>query len=761
MESLDAALDLFRRGRSAEAEAMAERLLAAATDRCPALTLLAEIRAASGRPSAAIVHWRELARLSPRDAANLRRLGQALISVGRPDEAVQPLERALRLEPGNVRGLNHLGQALLQLGRHREAIGFFERAVALQPDYGIGLANLALTAERLGRVAQALEISDRLVGLQPSDPNALLRRARLRWRLNRAADAWNDLEAVSAIRPLDAEAGALSAAVLLALSRPTAALAAADAVLARFPDSAEVLQYRAAALCQLQRHAEAVPCLERALELAPADVDAWCNCAILQQQLGDSAAAAHSYRQALARDPGHFGARCGLVAAMIPPVPESIVAALHGRDRFEREMEALEGWIATHDITEADAWTLAGQHFFYLSYQELSNKELLLRYRRASAARLTGYAQPSRSFSPRRPAARYRLGIVSAQVFDHSVFNAMTRGWLETLDRGRFEITLFSLAQRRDPATELAEGSVEHFESRAKTVPEWARLIHGEGLDAVLYPEVGIDRNTLALANLRLAPRQLAAWGHPETTGLPTIDEFLSADAFEPADADGHYSERLVRLPNLGVFYRPYAVPPAPIDRAALGIASDVPLLICPGTPFKYHPRDDAVLVEIARRLGACRFVFFTYERPALSRRLGARLAAAFVAAGLDPERYLVWIPWQSRESFLGLLACAHVYLDTLRFSGFNTLMQAVEMGLPCVSHEGLYLRGRLGSGILRTLDIPELIAEDHASYVEIAVRLASDSVYRDAIAARMRLAAPRTYADRGAVQALERTLLR
>jgi predicted O-linked N-acetylglucosamine transferase (SPINDLY family) len=276
----------------------------------------------------------------------------------------------------------------------------------------------------------------------------------------------------------------------------------------------------------------------------------------------------------------------------------------------------------------------------------------------------------------------------------------------------------------------------------------------------MLFPEVGISRNTLALASLRLAPRQFVAWGHPETTGLPTIDVYLSADAMEPPEADTHYSERLVRLPNLGVYYQPYAVAATPCDRAALGIGSDRPLLICPGTPFKYDPRDDSLLVEIARRLGACTFAFFTYERPALSERLRTRLSHAFAAAGLEPERFLKWLPWQPRLDFLGILAQADVYLDTLRFSGFNTLMQAVEMGLPCVSHEGRHLRGRLGSGILRQLGLPELVATDGAAYVEIAVRLASDPPYRRAVALRMQRAAPRAYADRSAVEALERALV-
>ncbi len=698
------------------------------------------------------------------DAANLRRLGQGLVAVGRPADAVDPLERAVRLEPANRRGLNNLGQALLQLGRYREAVELFERAVALEPDYVIGLTNLARAAERLERLAQALEVNDRVISLQPTNADALLTRSRLLFRMQRAADALPSLESALALRPRDAAALTLKAALLLTLAQPLAALAAADAVLTREPDSVEALQYRAAALCQLQRHAEALPALERVLVLAPTNLDAWCNSAILLQQLGDHTAAMRCYRQALVVDPNHTPARCGLLAAVIPPVPRSIDESRAAHAEFERELVAFEAWVATRELTAGDAWTLGMQHFFYLSYREQSNLALLERYRGASAARLTRYAppspQPGRAPRITGSTARFRLGIVSTQVFDHSVFAALTRGWLESLDRERFEITLFHLGSRHDACTELAERCVARFEAQTRSVPEWARVIRNADVDALLYPEVGISRDALALASLRLAPRQFAAWGHPETTGLPTIDVFLSAEALEPPEADAHYSERLVRLPNLGVYYRPYAEAPASCELAALGLADDRPLLICPGTPFKYDAQDDAVLVEIARRLGACTFAFFTYECAALSERLRTRLVAVFAAAGLDPERFLTWLPWQPRAQFFALLARADVYLDTLRFSGFNTMMQAVESSLPCVSYEGRYLRGRLGSGILRQLGLSELVATDGAAYVEIAVRLASDPAYRRDVAARMQLAASRIYADRSAVAALERALL-
>jgi predicted O-linked N-acetylglucosamine transferase (SPINDLY family) len=87
--------------------------------------------------------------------------------------------------------------------------------------------------------------------------------------------------------------------------------------------------------------------------------------------------------------------------------------------------------------------------------------------------------------------------------------------------------------------------------------------------------------------------------------------------------------------------------------------------------------------------------------------------------------------------------------------------MQAVECGLPCVTYEGRFLRGRLGSGILRRLGMPELIATNPDAYVDLAVRLAADAGHKAAIRARMQDAAPVLYADRTAIDALAALLLR
>lgn len=182
-------------------------------------------------------------------------------------------------------------------------------------------------------------------------------------------------------------------------------------------------------------------------------------------------------------------------------------------------------------------------------------------------------------------------------------------------------------------------------------------------LDILIYPEIGMDATTVRLSALRLAPKQLASWDHPITTGLPTIDGFVSAQAFEPEQAAAHYAEKLIVLPRLGCAYRAYDTVPARVDLASLSIAPGDRVLLCAGNPFKYAPRDDALLVDIARRCSPCKLVFFGEAGDAKPAMLEKRLRSAFDAAEVSFDRHVRFIPWQTQGAFFGLLRQADVLL--------------------------------------------------------------------------------------------------
>ena len=179
-------------------------------------------------------------------------------------------------------------------------------------------------------------------------------------------------------------------------------------------------------------------------------------------------------------------------------------------------------------------------------------------------------------------------------------------------------------------------------------------------------------------------------------------------------------------------------------------------MLLCPGVPFKYAPQHDGIFAEIASRLGRCRFVFFNYRIGGLSERLRGRLAVAFARRRLDIDEFVSFIPWLERSEFFGLMQRADVLLDAIGFSGFNTAMQAVECGLPIVTREGRFLRGRLASGILKRMGLHELVMDSEENYIALAVRLCRDGKYRARTRERIEAGRHLLFEDAAPIRALE-----
>jgi protein O-GlcNAc transferase len=169
------------------------------------------------------------------------------------------------------------------------------------------------------------------------------------------------------------------------------------------------------------------------------------------------------------------------------------------------------------------------------------------------------------------------------------------------------------------------------------------------------------------------------------------------------------------------------------------------------------------VFAEIAKRIGRCTIAFFRDSSAPwrhLHDKLDHRLSASFAARGLNFSDYCVVLPWQQKSAYYGLMQRADLLIDTIGFSGFNTAMQAVECGLPIVTREGRFMRGRLASGILRSMGLEELVASNEQAYVDLAVALIGDKDRRNSIRRRIEQRRGALFNDVQTVHALQECLL-
>src|SRR5207247_8154977 len=105
-----------------------------------------------------------------------------------------------------------------------------------------------------------------------------------------------------------------------------------------------------------------------------------------------------------------------------------------------------------------------------------------------------------------------------------------------------------SLGRHEDETARAIQEHADEYVVLPADLPLARRLIAEQRLDVLVYTDVGLDPVTSTLAHSRLAPVQCVTWGHPVTTGIPTLDYFLSSELLEGEGAEQHYTENLVRL---------------------------------------------------------------------------------------------------------------------------------------------------------------------------------------------------------------------
>jgi protein O-GlcNAc transferase len=252
-----------------------------------------------------------------------------------------------------------------------------------------------------------------------------------------------------------------------------------------------------------------------------------------------------------------------------------------------------------------------------------------------------------------------------------------------------------------------------------------AEAIRAERADIIIYPEVGMGSMNYLLANMRLAPAQCAAWGHPVTTGSGQIDYYFTCGEMESANAADHYREKLLRLPGIGTSY---SLPPAakPFAREMLGLKSEHRVFICPQSLFKVHPDNDDIFADIMAADPQAVILFFQANWPAITQTFGARLSRAMAAHCLAARGQIKFLPRVDENGFRGLLAMADVVLDTLHWSGGNTSLDALSVGVPIVTLPGEFMRGRQTMAMLRAMEAEELITGSRSEYLQKALQFAS-----------------------------------
>ena len=489
--------------------------------------------------------------------AALKLRARAHEAMSNPRAAIVDLEGVLALTPGDARACNELGLVCADAGEKAHALEAFRRATRLDAGFARGWNNYGNALRAAGRFVEA---ADAFVRATAADAEYAL--------------AWANLGAVR--RELGDDAGAEAALTRALALNPNHRVAA----------------YTLAGLRRDQSRLDAAATLyEQAARLDPRDANAPYFLGGTLAERDDLAGAARAFDVALARD-GRMLRAAIARRLTLPMVPDGAAAIAAARARYAEGLEQLAGELPQRaaGLSAERAIDELRWSNFLLAYHGEDDRPLQRRYADVVRGVVEARAREWQVAPSRRAIGnRIRVGFVSA-FFRDGTAGRYFRSWITDLPRDRFEVVAYHLQPAIDPLARRLVERADLFRHCARWRPsELAPQIRGDALDVLVYPELGMDATTFALASLRLAPRQCCAWGHPVTTGLPTIDAFFSCAEMETDASTADYTESLVRLPGIGTRYEMPEVPEA-VERARFGLPDGVPLFLCPQSHSRSIP---------------------------------------------------------------------------------------------------------------------------------------------------------------------------
>ncbi|HKC44549.1 MAG TPA: hypothetical protein VKC64_12015 [Burkholderiales bacterium] len=428
------------------------------------------------------------------------------------------------------------------------------------------------------------------------------------------------------------------------------------------------------------------------------------------------------------------GVRLRRMLASIPQIYRSKAHLTRARARYAAELDALlsRRFVLPDPLAEIPLTN------FFLCYQGGNDVDL-----QRKLAQLFLRACPALGYiadhcrEPTRTGARVRVGVVSAFLRSHSVGAWYNRLFQHLCADERLELLLFTTSEDVDGDLRAAVTVRGRHVRLAPTLQVARQQIAAERLDVLVYTDVAQLAFTYFLAFGRLAPRQCLLAGHPATSGVPGLDEFVSSGLQEAPDADAHYSERLVRMKTIPVLVERPVPPERVLTRADLALPEDRTLYVCPMRLQKLHPDFDDMLGGILRRDPKGELILFD---DLIARDWSGILGDRFLESIPDVAHRVRFRAWTTkRDEFHSILARADVLLDTPWFNGGVTSHLALGIGTPFVTWPTELFRGRMTYGMYRQMGVLDCVADTPEGYVQLAVELGRDPVRCAAIRSRVR----------------------
>jgi len=358
---------------------------------------------------------------------------------------------------------------------------------------------------------------------------------------------------------------------------------------------------------------------------------------------------------------------------------------------------------------------------------------------------------------------RKKIGFVSQFLYQHSV-GKVSIGIIEQLyKRNEFEIHVFANYPRKnDPYSAILYSNCHKYHSFSKEGQlDWIHKIQNEHIDILIFLDPIMDITMYILACFRIVPIQIATCGHPETSGLKSIDYFISSSVFEKC-VDVNYIEDLILFDSLNMYYYDpnkflnfniYDVLQK-TNKLTLRKNFHFPdthiyAISCPC--LKISPQFEKIIHKILLDDPAGILIMTQDINPFYFKKIIQRFNKNMLP---DICNRIYTVPFiTDAQTFYKFIYSADVILDPHPFGGLISTIDIFSCGRTIITFPSEKLYGRFTSGAYNYMSLSQktkdyLIAESINDYVKKAIHIATDTILREFIEKEIRDNLPKLFED-------------
>ena len=609
-----------------------------------------------------------------------------LYNSGKLDIVEKKIVELIKKKPKSFVLYNLFGTILVDKKNFNQALVNYKKSLEINPNYAEGHNNLGVAFYKLRKFNESIDSYQRAIKIKPNFSKAHNNLGLAYKELEKFTESINNYQKAIKINPEYAEA---------------------------YNNLGNVYNSN-------QKIDDAILNYKKAIKLNANFPEAYSNLGNLLKEIGEVEEAKKYENKLLSLRPNDIEYKINVILS-ISPIVSSIEEINYCRNKYEKGLDLLKEY---QYLSEKPGDTIKTSTFL-LGYHAKDNLELMKNTSDLFRKIIPNLNYISKNIDKHKKQKKIRVGFISEFLTRHTV-GKLFGGLIKNIDRKKFEVVIFHTQRTKKS---INKNEIDNISDKvinlSNRIKEQHSQVENENLDIIFYPEIGMSQTIYFLAFARLASVQIVSFGHPETTGINTIDYFLSSTLLEPNNKK-KYSERLICLSQLPLYYQPPQSLGPLKNRKDLELPENARLYGCPQSLFKLHPDFDSILAEILFKDPEGYIVLIGGEgkEKYWSEILKKRWSKNYTIL----NKKVLFTKTLSLLEFISLCKCVDVLLDPLHFGGGNSFLESMLVGTPSITMPETHLKTNVIAAAYKQMKIlnPPIV-QNEKDYVNLAVKLAQD----------------------------------